>query len=466
MSVHNGRTVTNSKAPGTGLVIRNLQARDIRFPTSLGAHGSDAMHTDPDYSCAYVVIYTERDVEGHGLTFTLGRGTEIVVQAINSMSSMVIGKDAAEIFQNFGAFWRQLTSESQLRWIGPEKGVVHLATAAIVNALWDLWGKVENKPVWKLLVDMEPETLVRAIDFRYITDVVTPEEALAMLKKAASGKEEREAELRRTGYPAYTTQVGWLGYTSDRVKELCAKYLAEGFTAFKVKVGQNLEDDKRRCAMVREVIGWDKVLMVDANQIWDVQQSIDWMKELAEFKPLWIEEPTSPDDVLGHAKISQALKPLGIGVATGEMCCNRVLFKQFLQSGGMQFCQIDSCRIGGVNEILSVYFMAKKLGVPVCPHAGGVGLCEMVQHLQMFDYVCLSGTKENRVVEFVDQQHEHFENPTVVKRAHYQVPIVPGYSTKLKPASAEAYEYPNGSKWQEMFSKGIFPRPAGKFGGN
>nr|CAD7439517.1 unnamed protein product [Timema bartmani] len=459
-------------ATGDGLRIRNLHVRDLRFPTSLKADGSDAMHTDPDYSCAYVVIYTEREVEGHGLTFTLGRGTEIVVQAIKSMSRMVVGQNVKDIFSDFGVFWRKLTSESQLRWVGPEKGVVHLATAAIINALWDLWARLEHKPVWKLLVDLEPEVLVNCIDFRYISDVVTKEEAIEMLKAKREGKAEREEQMRTVGYPAYTTQVGWLGYSPEKVKDLCHQYMALGFTVFKVKVGQNLEDDRTRCRMVRDVIGYKNIMMVDANQTWDVSQAIEWMKQLAEFKPLWIEEPTSPDDVLGHLAISKALKPLGIGVATGEMCCNRVLFKQFLQSGAMQYCQIDSCRIGGVNEILSVYLMAKKLGVPVCPHAGGIGLCEMVQHLQIFDYISLSGTTESRMVEFVDQQHEHFENPTVVKHAHYIAPTVsisynitmlilnaPGYSTKMKPTSAEAYEYPHGSKWQEMFAEGLFKDP-------
>nr|CAD7405018.1 unnamed protein product [Timema cristinae] len=311
------------------------------------------------------------------------------------------------------------------------------------------------------------------------SDVVTKEEAIEMLKAQRKGKAEREEQMRTVGYPAYTTQVGWLGYSPEKVKDLCHQYMALGFTVFKVKVGQNLEDDRTRCRMVRDVIGYKNTMMVDANQTWDVSQAIEWMKQLAEFKPLWIEEPTSPDDVLGHLAISKALKPFGIGVATGEMCCNRVLFKQFLQSGAMQYCQIDSCRIGGVNEILSVYLMAKKLGVPVCPHAGGIGLCEMVQHLQIFDYISLSGTTESRMVEFVDQQHEHFENPTVVKHAHYIAPThpllirtdkllmhdsiycpqAPGYSTKMKPTSAEAYEYPHGSKWQEMFAEGLFKDP-------
>lgn len=449
----------SSVKSGEGLMIRNLQVRDMRWPTSLGAHGSDAMHTDPDYSCAYVVIYTMNGAEGHGLTFTLGRGTDIVVQAVHAMAHLVVGQDAADIFNNFGAFWRKLTSETQLRWIGPEKGVMHLATAAIINALWDLWARVQHKPLWKLLADMEPELLVNCIDFRYITDVITPEEAVKILKERQPNRAKMEREALSRGYPAYTTQVGWLGYSNETVTQLCHKYLSEGFTVFKLKVGQDLQDDKRRCQLVRSIIGDDKTLMVDANQNWDVQEAIAWMKELAVYKPLWIEEPTSPDDVLGHLAISKALAPLGIAVATGEMCCNRVMFKQFLQSGAMQYCQIDSARIGGVNEILAVYLMAYKLGVKVCPHAGGVGLCEMVQHLHLFDYICLSQTSEGRFIEYVDQQHEHFVNPVHVRNSHYMPPKAPGYSTELKREAAEGYEWPIGSEWQKLFASGKFQDP-------
>jgi len=447
-----------SNITGADLVITSITAKDMRWPTSLGAHGSDAMHTDPDYSCVYVTIYTERGTYGNGLTFTLGRGTDIVAMTVKALSYLVKGRNAGDIFLSFGKFWRELTSESQLRWIGPEKGVTHLAVAAIINALWDLWAKLESKPVWKLLTDMDPELLVSTVDFRYISDVVTPAEAVEFLKSNAAGKEKREKELLDVGYPCYTTQVGWLGYTDDYIREKCKEYIAKGFTAFKIKVGQNIESDIKRCRILREEIGWTNKLMVDANQVWDVNEAIEWMKKLVEFKPLWIEEPTSPDDVLGHATISKALKPYGIFVATGEMCANRVMFKQFLQANALQFCQIDSCRIGGVNEILSVYFMAKKLNVKVVPHAGGVGLCEMVHHLQMWDYTSLSATKEDRYVEYVDQQHEQFINPVVVKNAHYMALTAPGYSTELKPEAIEQYEYPNGSEWQRMFKEDIFKR--------
>ncbi|KAG8233538.1 hypothetical protein J437_LFUL012781 [Ladona fulva] len=377
-----------------------------------------------------------------------------VVAAVKALSFLVCGKDTNDIFGNFAGFWRSLTSESQLRWVGPEKGVIHLAAAAIVNSLWDLWARIEKKPLWKLLVDMTPEALVSAIDFRYITDVVTEEEALTMLKEMESGKVERENIIKEKGYPAYTTQVGWSGYSLSKMEELCHKYIADGFNSFKIKVGQSLEEDMRRCKAVRDIIGWNRELLVDANQVWDVAEAIERMKALAEFKPKWIEEPTSPDDILGHLAISNALRPFGIGVATGEMCCNRVMFKQFLTSGAMQYCQIDSCRIGGVNEVLAVYLMAKKLNVPVCPHAGGVGLSEMVQHLQIFDYVCLTATMEGRLIESVDQQKDHFEYPAIVANAHYLAPQNAGYSTRLKPEALENYEYPNGKEWQLLIKSG------------
>ncbi|XP_063616547.1 mitochondrial enolase superfamily member 1-like [Cydia splendana] len=440
-----------------GLKIVSLDVQDVRFPTSLGGHGSDALHTDPNYSCAYVTTTTENGSQGFGLTFTCGRGTEIIVLTIRSMKRFLLGKNATDIFADFAGFWRSLTNDSQMRWIGPEKGVAHLAAAAILNSLWDLWARLEKKPLWRLLTDMEPEDLVSTIDFRYITDVITKEEAIQLLKFKRVGQKERIKQLEENGYPAYTTQAGWLGYSDATLEQLCGKYLKQGFTHFKVKVGLNFEDDWRRCNTVRKHIGKDKVLMVDANQAWSVNEAIEWMKKLAPLKPMWIEEPTSPDDVLGHAAISEALKPYGIGVATGEMCANRVMFKQFLQSGGMQFCQIDSARIGGVNEILSVYLMAEKLGVKVCPHAGGVGLCEMVQHLQYWDFASLSGTMEGRLVEYVDQQHEHFIDPCIVENAKYLAPKLPGYSTQFKNGTLEKFAYPNGSEWKKMIKEGVFP---------
>ncbi|XP_077991300.1 mitochondrial enolase superfamily member 1-like [Glandiceps talaboti] len=446
---------------GYSCIVTQVEVKDVRFPTSLEAHGSDAMHTDPDYSCAYIVISTDSSngKQGHGMTFTLGRGTQIVVMAAKTLASLVIGQKLSDIYDNFGGFWRKLTSESQMRWLGPEKGVMHLATAAIVNALWDLWGKIENKPVWKLLVDMEPEQLVSCIDFRYISDVLTKEEALEILKTNKSTKHQREQELLQNGFPAYTTSCAWLGYSDDKLRGLCETALKEGWTKFKVKVGADLQDDKRRCSLIRQMIGWDKKMMTDANQRWDVNESITYMKELAEFKPWWIEEPTSPDDVLGHATIAKALNPLGIGVATGEHAQNRVIFKQLLQAGAIQFCQIDSCRLGGVNENLAVILMAKKFNVPVCPHAGGVGLCESVQHLSMFDYICVSASLENRVIEYVDHLHEHFKYPVEIKNACYMPPQDDGYSTEMKLDSMTAYEYPTGQAWKKLIEEGKFKAP-------
>ncbi|MCB9783559.1 MAG: L-fuconate dehydratase [Candidatus Omnitrophica bacterium] len=428
------------------LRIEECTVKDIRFPTSNALDGSDAMHPDPDYSATYVILKTNAPgLEGHGLTFTCGRGNEICVAAANTLSHLVVGSDLEEICGDMASFWRRITSDGQIRWIGPEKGAVHLATAALINAIWDLWAKREGKPVWKLVADMPSEQIVSLIDFRYITDAITPEEALALLKKMEAGKESRETELKNEGYPAYTTSAGWLGYPEDKIRRLCREAVAEGWNDLKIKVGRDLEDDKRRLAIVREEIGPDRRLMVDANQVWDVEQAISWMKELANFNPWWIEEPTSPDDVLGHARIRKEIAP--IGVATGEICQNRVLFKQLLQAQSIDFCQIDSCRLGGVNEVLAVLLMAAKFDVPVCPHAGGVGLCEYVQHLAAIDYLRISGSLENRVVEYVDHLHEHFLDPCVIENARYRLPHQPGYSIEMKEESLRAYEYPNGSYW-------------------
>ncbi|HAM72947.1 MAG TPA: fuconate dehydratase [Verrucomicrobiales bacterium] len=421
--------------------LTQISVRDIRFPTSRQLDGSDAMNPDPDYSAAYVLLQTDhpRGLAGHGLAFTIGRGNEVVVAAIRALLPRLKGRTLESLTADMGAFWRHLTGDSQLRWIGPEKGAIHLATAALVNAVWDLWAKVEGKPLWRLLVDMTPEELVRCIDFRYITDLLTPGEALALLRAKAPGKQARIGEALASGYPAYTTSAGWLGYSDDRLRGLCREALAGGWTHFKIKVGRDLADDLRRCTIIREEIGPDRRLMVDANQVWDVPQAITWMRELARFNPWWIEEPTSPDDVLGHAAIARAVAP--IGVATGEHCQNRVVFKQLLQAGAIRFCQIDACRLGGVNEVLAVLLMAAKCGVPVCPHAGGVGLCEHVQHLSFFDFVAVTGSMEDRIIEYVDHLHEHFVDPVQVRGGRYLPPSLPGYSTEMKPASLREYEF-------------------------
>ena len=430
------------------VTITGCRARDIRFPTSRQADGSDAMNPDPDYSAAYVVLTTDQpDVEGHGLTFTLGRGNELCVAAVEALAPLVVGRRLGDITAEMGGYWRELTTASQLRWVGPEKGVIHLATAAVVNALWDLWAKLEAKPVWRLVADMSPEQVVRLIDFRYLTDALTPAEALAILKSTEARKGARIAELEEKGFPAYTTSAGWLGYPDEKVRRLCREAVSAGLDYIKIKVGRDLADDRRRCAIVREEIGPNRYLMIDANQVWDVDQAIAWIRQLAEYRPLWIEEPTSPDDVLGHAAIRKAVKPLGVGVATGEMCQNRVIFKQLMQAEAIDFCQIDSCRLGGVNEILAVLLLARKFGIPVCPHAGGVGLCEYVQHLAMIDFVSISGSMEGRVLEFVDHLHEHFVDPVLVRAGRYMPPKAPGYSITMKPASLGRFEFPRGAAW-------------------
>jgi len=429
------------------VIIRDLEVLDLRFPTSRTHAGTDAVHVDPDYSAAYVVLKTDTGLEGHGLTFTIGRGNEVVAAAIEAYRHLVVGQRLGEITADFAGFWRRLASDSQLRWLGPEKGVIHLALAAIVNAVWDLYAKAERKPLWKLLADMTPRQLVSCIDFRYITDALTADEALALLERQARTKGEREADLLRSGYPAYTTSVGWMGYGDAKIRTLCREALGDGFTHFKVKVGGSREDDRRRIALVREAIGPDRKLMIDANQQWDVGEAIERVRDLAPYDLWWIEEPTSPDDVLGHAAIAKAVRELGVGVATGEHCANRILFKQLLQAKAIDFCQIDSCRLGGVNENLAVILLAAKFGVPVCPHAGGVGLCEYVQHLSMFDYVAVTGTMDGRVIEYVDHLHEHFEDPVVIRRGRYMPPVTPGYSITIKPESRMTYRFPNGEVW-------------------
>jgi L-fuconate dehydratase len=429
--------------------ITRLEVRDIRFPTSRALDGSDAMNADPDYSATYVVLHTDASdgIEGHGLTFTIGRGNELCVAAVDALAPLVLGLRLEDIAADMGAFWARMVGDSQLRWVGPEKGVIHLATAAVVNAVWDLWAKVEGKPLWKLLCDMTPEEIVRCVDFRYITDALTPEHALDILRRLAPTRAERVRDLERDGYPAYTTSAGWLGYPDEKIRRLCREGIEGGWSHFKIKVGRDLDDDVRRAALIREEIGRDRKLMVDANQVWEVEEAIASMRELARFDPWWIEEPTSPDDVLGHAAIARAIAP--IGVATGEHCQNRIVFKQLMQANAIAFCQIDACRLGGVNEVLAVLLLAAKFGIPVCPHAGGVGLCEYVQHLSMFDYVCVSGSLENRIIEYVDHLHEHFLTPVVIRDGRYMPPTAPGYSITMRPDSLRDYAYPGGKAWTQ-----------------
>ena len=414
---------------------------DVRFPTSRELDGSDAMNPDPDYSAAYVVLRTDTELEGHGFTFTIGRGNEVCRAAIDALAPFVLGQGVDDL----GDLARRLTHDSQIRWLGPEKGVMHLAAAALTNAAWDLAAKAAGKPVWRFLTDLSPEQVVDLVDWRYLSDALTPAEAIDILAAARPGREERIALLTENGYPAYTTSPGWLGYSDDKLIRLATEAVADGYTQIKLKVGDNLTDDVRRMALARKTVGDDIRIAVDANQRWDVGAAIDWMTALAPYDPWWIEEPTSPDDVLGHAAIRRGLP--GIKVATGEHVQNRIIFKQLLQADAIDVVQIDACRVAGVNENLAILLLAAKFGKPVCPHAGGVGLCELVQHLSIFDYVAVSGTLQDRVIEYVDHLHEHFADPVVIRRGAYQVPFAPGFSARMKSSSLARFAFPDGPEW-------------------
>ncbi|WP_232327473.1 L-fuconate dehydratase [Herbidospora yilanensis] len=422
--------------------IQSFQTFDIRFPTSLELDGSDAMNPDPDYSAAYVVL-SDGECEGHGFAFTIGRGNDIQTAAIRALEPYVLGRDVGDL----GALYKEMVYDSQLRWLGPEKGVMHMAISAVVNALWDLKAKREGKPLWRLLAEMSPEELVGLVDFRYIGDELTPEEALEILRRAEPGRAERIEKLLETGYPAYTTSPGWLGYDDEKLRRLCKEALDDGFRQIKLKVGADLDDDVRRMRIAREVCGEGFPIAIDANQRWDVGAAIHWVKELSPYSPHWVEEPTSPDDVLGHATIARAIAP--IPVATGEHVQNRVIFKQLLQTRAISYLQLDAARVAGVNENIAILLLAAKFGVPVCPHAGGVGLCELVQHLSMFDYVSVTGTMENRVIEYVDHLHEHFTDPVVVENGVYRAPVAPGFSAEMRPESIAAHVFPDGPVWRE-----------------
>ncbi|MCL3997227.1 L-fuconate dehydratase [Streptomyces lavenduligriseus] len=427
--------------------ITAVDTYDIRFPTSRGLDGSDAMNPDPDYSAAYVVLRTDAEdgPEGHGFAFTIGRGNEVQVAAIHALRHHVVGRSVEELCADPGTLYRDLTGDSQLRWLGPEKGVLHMAIGAVVNAVWDLAAKRAGRPLWRLLAEAEPEWLVRQIDFRYLTDALTPDEALTLLRRGREGAVRRTARLLETGYPAYTTSPGWLGYDDDKLARLARQAVADGFRQIKLKVGADLADDVRRCRVARAAVGPDIRLALDANQRWDVAEAVSWTRALAGFDPYWIEEPTSPDDILGHAAVRRAVAP--VKVATGEHAQNRIVFKQLLQAGALDIVQLDAARVGGVNENLAILLLAAKFRVPVCPHAGGVGLCELVQHLAMFDYVAVSGSTEDRVIEYVDHLHEHFLDPVVVHAGHYTAPTAPGFSAALRPEALAHYAFPGGTYW-------------------
>ena len=425
-----------------------FETYDVRFPTSLDLDGSDAMNTDPDYSAAYVILRTDAGdgLEGHGFAFTIGRGNDVETAAIEALRDHVLGLDLDVTLSDLGGFWKSLVHDSQLRWLGPEKGVMHMAIGAVVNAVWDLAAKRAGVPLWKLLSDLTPEQIVDLVDFRYLTDALTPDEALEILRQAEPGRAEREAVLRERGYPAYTTTPGWLGYDDAKLVRLCHEAVAAGFTQIKLKVGANLDDDIRRMQLARQAVGPDIRIAVDANQRWDVAEAIRWVEALAPYDVYWVEEPTSPDDILGHATIARAIAP--IKVATGEHVQNRVIFKQLLQAEAIDVVQIDACRVGGVNENLAILLLAAKFGIPVCPHAGGVGLCEMVQHLAMFDFIAVSGTTADRWVEYVDHLHEHFVDPVVVTEGRYRAPVRAGAGAAMLDASIEQYRFPDGPAWR------------------
>lgn len=420
------------------VTITGFETFDVRFPTSQHLDGSDAMNPDPDYSAAYVQLRTNSaELCGYGMTFTIGRGNELCVAGIRALAPLLVGQSLDALMVEPWRMYRRLTGDSQLRWVGPEKGVIHLAAAALVNAVWDLWARWHAKPIWRLVADMSPEEFVAAIDFRYLTDVLTKSQALELLNRQVATKSQRIEQMLTQGYPTYTTSAGWLGYSDEALRQKCEDLKRRGWSHFKIKVGRDLQDDLRRCRELRKHMGPEAYMMIDANQVWDVPEAIAWIKELAHFNPWFVEEPTNPDDILGHQKIAQAIAP--IRVATGEMCHNRVMFKQFLESGAMQVCQLDSCRLGGVNEVLAVMLLAARFDVPVCPHAGGVGLCEYVQHLSMIDYICVSGTTAGRVAEYSDHLHEHMHDPVRMVDGHYRAPQQPGYSVQFTDAALQQY---------------------------
>ena len=418
--------------------ITAFETFDIRFPTSQQLDGSDAMNPDPDYSAAYVVLRTDSaDRCGYGMTFTIGRGNEICVAAIRSLATLLIGQTVESLMAEPVTLYRRLTGDSQLRWVGPEKGVIHLAAAAVINAVWDLWARILNKPVWQVICDMSSAQFVASVDFRYLTDALTPNQAVELLDRHTATRAKRIEELHGIGYPSYTTSAGWLGYSDESLKQKCTDLKARGWSHFKIKVGRDLEDDRRRCRVLRREMGDEAHMMIDANQVWDVPQAIEWIRELAPFRPWFVEEPTSPDDILGHLAIAKAVKP--IRIATGEMCHNRIMFKQFMQCGALQVCQLDCCRLGGVNEVMAVLLLAARFGIPVCPHAGGVGLCEYVQHASIVDYVCVSASMEDRVAEYSDHLHEHVYDPVVMQQGRYMPPKSAGYSVQFTEAALKQY---------------------------
>ena len=445
MPIHKAQSLSTVDDAGSAAIVTGLAVRDVRFPTSRDRDGSDAMNPLPDYSAAYVMLEASSGEQGTSLVFTIGRGNEVQLAAVTALEPLVLGLPLDEVLDDLGAFSHLLVSDSPTRWLGPEKGIAHMAVGAVVNAAWDLNARRAGKPLWKLLADLTAEEIVDLVDFRYIDDALTREDALGLLRAAEPGRAEREARLLSEGYPAYTTTPGWLGYDDEKLVRLSLEAVSDGFSQIKLKVGADRQDDHRRLALLRDTLGPDVRIAIDANQTWSVDEAIEWLQPLRPLDPYWIEEPTAPDDVLAHAAIRRAVAP--IRVASGEHAHNRILFKQMLQAEAIDVLQIDACRVAGVNENLAILLLAAKFGVPVCPHAGGVGLCEMVQHLAMFDYVALSATWDDRVIEYVDHLHEHFEVPAVVRNGRYRAPTAPGSGARMRPESVEAFSFPHGSEW-------------------
>jgi L-fuconate dehydratase len=429
------------------ITISAARVFDIRFPTSRTLDGSDAMNPDPDYSAAYCILDTSQPgLSGHGLAFTLGRGTQLCTAAIEALAPKLVGRSLDAIANDLGGFWRDMVGDSQMRWLGPEKGIIHMAAAALINAVWDLLAKEADKPLWRFLTDMAPEQIVSAIDFRHITDALSPERALGLLRARAPGASGRIAALERDGHPAYTTSAGWLGYGDDKIRDLARAAVADGWRGIKMKVGGSLGDDLRRAHILREILGPDRLLMIDANQVWEIDQAIAWVNALGAVDPYWIEEPVSPDDILGHARVRRGVRP--VRVATGEHCHNRIMFKQFLQADAIDVVQIDACRLGGVNEALAVLLLAAAFEKAVCPHAGGVGLCEYVQHLSFFDAACVAPAAEGRMIEHAAHLHEHFVDPIAVAGGRYLAPRRPGFSVEMKAQSRTDFAFPGGVAWR------------------
>jgi L-fuconate dehydratase len=426
--------------------IASLEVHDVRFRTSVDRDGSDAMNPFPDYSAAYLILRTESGETGYAMVFTVGRGNDVQNAAIKAFEPLVRGVSIDDAVADTRSFARLLVGDSQLRWLGPEKGAIHMAAGAVVNAVWDLAARRAGMPLWRLLAELTPEQIVGLVDFRYLRDALTESEALAILRAAQPGRAARTEELLRVGHPGYTTTPGWLGYDDAKLARLCVEAVDDGFELIKLKVGADPAEDVRRFAVARAAVGPAVPIAIDANQVWGVPEAIEWIRRLAPFDPYWIEEPTMPDEILGHAAIRAAVAP--IRVATGEHVANPVMFKQLLQAGAVDVVQIDACRVGGVNENVAILLLAAKFGIPVCPHAGGVGLCELVQHLAMFDFVAVSGSWQGRYLEYVDHLHEHFVEPVVIENGRYRAPAAPGSGAEMRAESVADHTFPTGVAWR------------------